>query len=370
MPVNPALDISALRSEIDKSRAPWQVAYTSMTALTEEERVRRLGVSDLPEIDEEEQKLRSRTAASAAHTASGDSIGAPAAFDLRNVSGTNYTTKVKDQGGCGSCVSFGVAGTLEHVSRFTRGTPNLPVDLSEAHLYYVHGRAVGATCASGWLPEPALDACRDKGITFEDYYPYSAGDQNGSALNTDWPNHRVKATSWQGLTSNPALMKQHISQYGSITACFYVYQDFFSYGTGVYKHVSGALAGGHCVVLVGYDDALGCWIGKNSWNDHWGDSGFFKIAYGQCGIESWHVCGVPGTAIRSWLPNQQILGLWSNEYDSNVWAYGSMRGWLKLDGSAVPTGQSMLSALAADKAGGQQVGFFEDNGVATQIYAW
>jgi C1A family cysteine protease len=43
---------------------------------------------------------------------------------------------------------------------------------------------------------------------------------------------------------------------------------------------------------VGYDDPNGCWICKNSWNTTWGEQGFFRIAYGECGIESWDVCTV------------------------------------------------------------------------------
>lgn len=364
MPVNPALDIAALRTAVQDAGSPWQVAATSMTALTEDQRVIRLGVSDVP-ADPSSIEAEAHAAASTAVTAA----GAATAFDLRNVGGVNYTTPVKDQGGCGSCVAFGTVATLEHVTRFTRQTPNLPMDLSEAQMFYCYGRSVGATCETGWLPEPALNFARDKGVTFEDYYPYTAGDQNCSNLNADWPNHLAKASSWSSLTNNAAGMKQYIAQYGSITACFFVYQDFFSYGGGVYRHVSGNLAGGHCVVLVGYDDTQGCWIAKNSWGTSWGESGFFRIAYGQCGMESWHVCGVPATTLRTWLPSQQILGLWSNEADNNVWAYGAVRGWVKLDGSAVSSSESMLLGLGADKGAGRPVSLFEDSGVIKQIYA-
>ena len=368
MPDQSALDLATLRSDLERAGAPWRFAYTSMTALTEESRSVRLGVPVPEDLDEDDLQTQSDAAAATTRAASGESIGAPIAFDLRNVGGSDYTTPVKDQGGCGSCVAFGTIATLEHVTRFAR-TPELPMDLSEAQMFYCWGGAEGRNCGNGWFPEPALDAARDRGVTFEDYFPYTAGDQ-ACNVNADWPNHLCQASSWQSLTSNAAGMKQYISQYGSITACFYVYQDFFSYGGGVYTHVSGSLAGGHCVVLVGYDDAQGCWIAKNSWGPGWGEGGFFKIAYGQCGIESWHNCGVPGTTLRTWLPNQQILGLWSNEADNNVWAYGSARGWLKLDGAATPTGHAMFLELAAAKARGTQVGLFENAGSVDQLYAW
>ena len=56
-----------------------------------------------------------------------------------------------------------------------------------------------------------------------------------------------------------------------------MYQDFFAYKSGVYRHVTGGVAGGHCVTLIGYDDGQGCWIAKNQWGTGWGDGGFFKI---------------------------------------------------------------------------------------------
>jgi hypothetical protein len=65
-----------------------------------------------------------------------------------------------------------------------------------------------------------------------------------------------------------------------------VYQDFFSYSGGVYRHVTGALAGYHAVSVVGYDDTQSCWISKNSWGPGWGEAGFFRIGYGQAGIDS------------------------------------------------------------------------------------
>lgn len=368
MPVNDPLDLDHLRSVLDDAGNPWRMAVTSMTSLTEAQRVLRLGVPvQEHEVAEAESARQSDRAAALAATA--DSVGAPSAFDLRNIGGANYTTPVKDQGGCGSCVAFGSVATLEHVTRYTNRTPNLDVNLSEAQAYYCYGRAAGATCGSGWLPEPLADKARDSGVTIDAYFPYTAGDQDCSKLNADWPNRLVKARSWQQ-ANNPATMKELISAYGSVVACFYVYQDFFSYAGGVYRHRTGSLAGGHCVTLVGYDDAQQCWIAKNSWGPGWGEQGFFRIGYGECSIESWHTLGFLGTVIRDWLPDQRILALWSNEADANVWAYGELRGWLSLDGSVGATDAAMLAELAASKANGAKVGLYEDSGTVQQIYAW
>jgi len=43
----------------------------------------------------------------------------------------------------------------------------------------------------------------------------------------------------------------------------------------------------HAIVLVGYNDAGGYWIAKNSWGASWDTDGYFKVGYGECAIENW-----------------------------------------------------------------------------------
>jgi C1A family cysteine protease len=361
-----SLDLRALREAIEESDAGWQSGYTTVAAMSEDEREVLLGVPLPPDVEE---SLSEEAVAAAAVHASAGAIGAPASFDLRNVNGVNYSTAVRNQGSCGSCVAFGTVATMEAVGRYVNRRPTLPVDLSEAHLFFCHGPATGASCANGWWPDRACNAARDSGVAFEDYFPYTA-QQQACAVNADWPNHMAKINAWQYLTSNPAGMKEHISTYGAVIACLVVYQDFFSYSSGVYRHVSGGVAGGHCVSLIGYDDAGGYWIGKNSWGTGWGEGGYFKIAYGQANIEGYQTVGVQGVRFRTWWPDQRITGLWSNELDSNVWAYGETRGWVKLDSGVPVTANGMLLELAAAKAGNRPVGLFEHENTVKQIYAW
>jgi C1A family cysteine protease len=369
MAMNQPLDFRALRSALEESDADWVPGPTTVSAMTEDQREVLLGVPLPDDFDEQAAEEATEAAAATARAATADSIGAPAAFDLRNVNGANYSTEVRNQLSCGSCVAFGTVATMEGVARFTTGRPTLPVDLSEAHLFFCHGPATGASCSNGWWPDRACNAARDHGVTFENYFPYTPA-QQACAVNADWPNHMAKINSWQYLNNNPAGMKQYISTYGSVIACMVVYQDFFSYVSGKYVHVSGGVAGGHCVSLIGYDDADGCWIGKNSWGTGWGQGGYFKIAYGQCNIEGYQTVGVQGVRFRTWWPDQRILGLWSNEFDSNVWAYAETRGWLKLDGNVAVTANGMMLELAAAKAANRPVGLFEHENTLKQLYAW
>jgi len=75
---------------------------------------------------------------------------------------------------------------------------------------------------------------------------------------------------------------------GPLYVTFMVYSDFVTYSGGVYKHITGDGLGAHAVEMLGWgiENGQNYWLVKNSWNEQWGDSGFFKIAWGECGIDS------------------------------------------------------------------------------------
>src|SRR5205085_3576943 len=121
----------------------------------------------------------------------------------------------------------------------------------------------------------AYDSLRS-GVVDSACFPYTANDQPCN-LCSNWQQRLTKITGWHKIT-NPADMKAFLSTVGPMSACFTVYEDFYyHYTTGVYRYVSGNAVGGHCVCIVGYDDAQGCWIAKNSWGTGWGESGYFRI---------------------------------------------------------------------------------------------
>ena len=77
---------------------------------------------------------------------------------------------------------------------------------------------------------------------------------------------------------------------GPLMTTLSVYADFMTYGSGVYKHVTGAALGGHAVSIVGFDDTKKAWLIRNSWGKEWGDSGFAWVSYDDTsgiGAETW-----------------------------------------------------------------------------------
>jgi C1A family cysteine protease len=298
-----------IQAAIAREGARWEAGPTPLTDLPVEERRLYLGYvpgPNEPSLAEREQAaLRNLTSPLAMAPPAG--VELPAAYDLRNVDGRNFITPVRDpgQGGCGSCVAFGTIAAAEGTLRVALNDPDLDVDYSEAHLFYCHARAEGRRCnggpAGGWWVDRALEAFKNHGVVDEGCYPYVPGDQDCNNLcDTAWA-RLTHIDNWRRFVT-AASMKNWLTSMGPLIACFSVYDDFqLDYTGGVYKHVTGEFLGGHCVCVVGYDDGEQCWICKNSWGSAFGESGFFRIEYGECGIdaEMWTVEGVqPPAAVR------------------------------------------------------------------------
>jgi len=364
------ISVAAVREAVRSAGAAWDAGETSLTALTHKEQIQRLGVSPPPGEPTVEQMARRAGAAPSAATEA-RSVGAPAAFDLRNVGGGNYVTSIKNQGGCGSCVAFGVSAAIETRLRWQRGDPNLAVDLSEAHLFFCYGRDEGRNCGNGWWPQNALEHVKNTGVVDEACFPYTDHDQDCSGRCADWAGRVRRISGYTALTNQPAQMKEWLSTRGALSACFVVFDDFFAYRGGVYTHVTGNQAGGHCVAIVGYDDTAGCWICKNSWGTGWGEAGFFRIAYGQCSIEAWLVHGIDNVVESGWLNNLRVLGLWTINQDRNVWAYFDQNiGWRRLafDNDVITT--TLLVQLVAAKAAARPVNVYQEDAIIKQVYVF
>jgi len=206
--------------------------------------------------------------------------------DWRYRKGRNNVTPIEDQGGCGSCVAFGCVATLESMVLIEH---NVPLDLSEAELLFCGGGSCG-----GWWPDSAVTYIKSKGVSQSSCFPYldhdmpcnTCGERDGEA---------IQAVNSVVYFDEPD-RRSYLCSVGPMAAVFEVYEDFFSYTSGVYSHVWGSLVGLHCVEVIGFDDYENTWICKNSWGTGFGEGGFFCIAYGQCNIDgAYPFWGVYGT---------------------------------------------------------------------------
>ena len=228
--------------------------------------------------------------------------GVPSSYDWRDY---GVMTSVKNQGGCGSCVAFGTIGAFEAVIQVDGGPST---DLSEAHLFFCGG----GNCTDGWYISTALNYLVNYGTPDESCFPYQDHDMSCSNTCSDWQVRARKILTWSLVAQDITSIKSALVSHGPLVARFDLYTDFYSYPGGVYHHTWGSLEGGHCVTIVGYNDSQSCWICKNSWGSSWGESGYFRMGYGECGIESYvayiTVDAVPPPAPS---PNDGVSG-WSN----------------------------------------------------------
>ncbi|TDC60606.1 peptidase [Micromonospora sp. KC207] len=287
--------------------ANWTAEETSVSRLSNEEFRARLGYVPGPdELSLEERVRRSEEHRDVVRAAAAE---APPEWNWTNMNGyaRSFINPIRDQGTCGSCVAFGVTATIEAAARiaeniaYTDPNGNVLPELSPAHLFYCGG---SYGCLNGWYPSAAFQYAERVGVVPESCFPYTPGDQPCN-LCDDWQEKRtvISGYSW---TRDPSMMKAWLTT-APLATCFTVYEDFRHYNGGVYQHKWGGLDGGHCVCVVGYNDYEQAWLCKNQWNTGWGqvprfdneevqpdlERGYFKIAYGECGIDAmmWKVDG-------------------------------------------------------------------------------
>jgi C1A family cysteine protease len=381
MPPNDYEDIlPSLQATLKEQGDPWRPEVTSLSQLSLDEKRRFLGYVPGPtELSLQDREQRAKASLATYSERRAEAFSFPASYDLRNVGGQNFITSVKNQGSCGSCVSFGSIAAVEGTLRVAKSDPNLQVDYSEAHLFYCHARGQGRRCGGangGWWVEPALDCFKNPGVVDDACYPYTPGDQNCTGLCSDWQGRVSTITGWHAITTQEA-MKVWLSTRGPLVACFTVYDDFFNYHSGIYHHESGALAGGHCVCCVGYNDAEQYWICKNSWGTGFGESGFFRIRYGEVGIDAvmWAIEGVnhktkedDDVVTGQWHKGVKVRGLWATDGDRNAWAYLDGIGWRRVAYDNDNIFFNMLTHLAAAKAAARPVDVYVEQNVIKQVY--
>jgi C1A family cysteine protease len=298
-----SVSIEEVQREIRNKNAKWQAVKSISRELGSRNLRNSLGLR----IKEEElQRLRSvrpRVDVDSLISQFGKSsqrlAGPVTSVDWRSYNEQNAVTSIKDQQGCGSCVAFGVAATVESMAIIEH---KKQYDLSEAELFFCAGPQAGAGACpqGGWWPSDAMPYLRDTGVSQEDCFPY--GDQQIPCKTCSERDQQAVYITKDVEILDVDERKKYISNIGPMIGGMRVFSDFMLYQNGVYSHVTGGEEGGHCIQILGYDDKEGCWICKNSWNEGWGDNGFFRIAYNE-----------PDSGIDTDFPFWGVMGIRSNK---------------------------------------------------------
>jgi C1A family cysteine protease len=264
----PPEDLNQIRNAIANKRARWHADKTSVSDLSMEEKKMRLGLDENHPFG----------ALSSPETAAIPTVTALApTVDWRNVDGISYVSPIKNQGSCGSCWAFAETAALE--SQMMIATGGLPTNLSEQILV----SCSGAGSCSGGYSSSASTFIQNVGLPVESCFPYTATNNTCSSACVNWQSNTEMVNGWHGGSSTVDGIRHALYAYGPVLATMYVYNDFYSYRSGVYSYTGGSYLGAHAVLVVGYNDVNQCFIVKNSWGTGWGESGYFQIAYTEVG---------------------------------------------------------------------------------------
>ena len=148
---------------------------------------------------------------------------------------------------------------------------------------------------NGGLVVPAVNSLITEGVVSEACMPYISGKGvNGlctyrcSDISVPYQKYACKFNSMKILTTTDEI-KDSLMTNGPLSVGFVVYDDFTDYQTGIYEQNSTTVAGGHAVTLIGWNEDGNSrlyWICQNQWGNTWGESGYFNIYAGQCGLDA------------------------------------------------------------------------------------
>ena len=212
----------------------------------------------------------------------------PTDFDWRQKN-AKCVHPVRDQGHCGSCWAHAASEVMS--DRFCIAS-NGQIDVTFSPQQLVDCDPVDHGCMGGFLTTPfiyyaAVGATTDE--CYGDYVSGKTGKASQSCFLTKWACKSYKASLFSiKWLMNPEAIKKDLYENGPVNTGFKVYEDFRNYKSGIYKHTTGEMLGGHAVKIVGWgkEGDQEYWIVQNSWSPSWGEDGFFKIAFGDCGIDS------------------------------------------------------------------------------------
>ena len=251
-------------------------------------------------------------------------INLPDEYDLREIYPKCESLKeIRDQANCGSCWAFGAVEAIsDRICIYSNQTDQRRISAqnliaccsscgygcdggypAEAWGYWRgYGLPTGGlygdknTCQPYFLPPCDHHVSGSYGPCPETVDTPECAKDCKDGNNADYKSDLVKAKSAYSVFGE-ANIRQEIYESGPVEASFSVYEDFLTYKSGIYQHITGNYVGGHAIKILGWgvENGIKYWLCANSWNNEWGDNGFFKILRGnnECNIEEVVYAGLP-----------------------------------------------------------------------------
>lgn len=200
-------------------------------------------------------------------------------FILQNGNKTN--TIILNQGSLGSCVSTAYAQCINIMTQNT-------LAISRLHHYYC-GRAAQGTSSlvdSGLNIRQAANIISKYGAARENIWPYIESNFNKlPTLNIFQQSKFFQKYAYTFINQDLNTLKSCIIQtgcpiiFGILVYSSFVTTDVAKTGNVPMPKSNEPLLGGHCVLMVGYNDSTQTFTCINSWGAGWGQGGFFNLPY-------------------------------------------------------------------------------------------
>jgi len=292
---------------INSAQSLWTASLDSPTAGLSHDEVKSLLGTDVHYAWNDPENPPERTYSAAARAA------APESFDARtNWPNCKSMSQIRDQSDCGSCWAFGAVEAMSDRECIKHGED---IILSAEDM----NSCSGAGSCNGGYPAGAYSYWKRTGVVREQcvkyslpscdhHLPSSKNPCTGKIVPTpackktcvddpsiEFEKDKRKAEDVYTVRGEANMMVE-LSTNGPCEGAFSVYEDFLLYAGGIYKHTTGSYEGGHAIRILGYgvENGTKYWLIANSWNEHWGEKGYFRIVRGtnECGIENTMWCGI------------------------------------------------------------------------------
>lgn len=190
---------------------------------------------------------------------------------------------VLDQGDLGSCVSNAIAVALKFIDKKSKKK-----ERTWSRLFnYYNTRVLEGNVDedSGCQIRNAIKVCNKSGSCFESTWPYTISKfkiKPSTQSYSEAIKHPI--TVYRRVNQARNDIKLCLSTANPIVVGFMCFPSIFSLSTTKTGNVKYPESyeqpiGGHCVLLVGYDDSKQVYEFMNSWSTYWGNGGFGTIPY-------------------------------------------------------------------------------------------